>query len=264
MNVSPYLLLKNSIAKAISRQAGDCYAKWAASWKIDLEGAQVCAPATPAMAEFFLSDLSDSSNQRHLQNGSTAWFHIPDALKKELEQSIFGLSNADATTEKGRHSALAGKVLTESLDELINAVIGSICQLEVLPETAIFPPPAHLFRPGSGALVCELSVGHHTLRILLPAAAVSHWRKPLPASPKPGLMPLKAALKNTPVSLHVEVSDAELTLGYLATLAIGDVLKLPNKLDHTLRVLTDDNVAVCNAHLGSCSGALAIELVKSN
>ncbi|MFZ6765888.1 FliM/FliN family flagellar motor switch protein [Undibacterium sp. Di26W] len=257
--MSPYLLLKNSIANAISAQVENSLELWAKSWDLPVENTASCVPASQYKADFF---LNAHWGQRHLQNGSTVWFHIPETLARGLEQSVFGLDKADATVERNKSASFAGKVIVEALDELIDKIITAICQLEIQPESAVFSPPTHLFKRGSGAVICEISIGANVLRVLLPAAAIPQIGKTQTARSKLGLTSLHEALKKTPVNLHVEVSDAELTLGYLSTLAIGDVLKLPNKLDQTLRVMTADHITVCNAHLGSSAGSLAIEVVK--
>jgi flagellar motor switch protein FliM len=260
VNVSPYLLLKNSVAEAISRQAEVCLEKWANSWQVGTKSRAVCISACSHKPELF---VSDKWSQKHLQNGSTAWFFVPLTLHRKLEHCLFGLETVDATSAKRQSSALASKVVTEALDELVDALINAICQLEIQAESAFFSPPKQLFKRGSGAVICDVYIGENALEILLPDAAISHWRKSQSVHSNPAVTSLHDALKNLTVKMNVEVSDAELTLGYLSTLAIGDVLKLPNKLDQTLKVITDDGVTVCHAHLGSASGVMAVEVIKS-
>ncbi|MFZ6659036.1 FliM/FliN family flagellar motor switch protein [Undibacterium sp. TJN19] len=260
MNVSPFLLLKNSTLLAINEQLNTSIKKWAAEWKVSAENSGNCFPAIQFQATLFTEDNWDI---RSLENGSSVWIKTGDGLHRYLEQAIFGLQSMDATSEKNASSPLAMQVVDDAVAELIDSMIGNITQQEILSETAFFQPPAQLFKSGSGAVVCTVYLGAKALWILLPEAALLRFKKFRIASSSSKLLPLHKALKDIRVSLAVEVSGAELTIGYLGTLEIGDVLKLPTSLEQSLRVAMPDDTTVCHAHLGIASGSLAVELVKA-
>jgi flagellar motor switch protein FliM len=111
-----------------------------------------------------------------------------------------------------------------------------------------------------------VDLGNQSIRLLLPTNALSGIAPPTRPSVPPGqsnVIPLHHALSNVLVKLSVEVSQPELTLGYLKSLAVGDVLALPTRVDHSLRVVGPGDTTICRAHLGSLAGSHAIELVKS-
>lgn len=89
---------------------------------------------------------------------------------------------------------------------------------------------------------------------------------------KPKLVPVVEAVSHLPVRFSAEFNAAELSLGTLQSLRVGDVLTLSHRLDAPLTVLSQpasssDSFSpahkVCFAYLGARDGHRAIELVRS-
>lgn len=181
-------------------------------------------------------------------------------MRRGVIHALFSAGAPEDLEQEFRASPIASDVVDEALDALITGLLAEISGFPVRPAEPT-PIPDGLFRPGGGAALCVLTYRDAALKLLLPADALSQAAPPKPAV-RGSLTPLRQALESVPVKLGVELSRAELTLGYLNTLAIGDVLALPTKVDQALRVLAPGEVRVCDAHLGTAEGRRAIELIK--
>jgi flagellar motor switch/type III secretory pathway protein FliN len=118
--------------------------------------------------------------------------------------------------------------------------------------------PAHFAQAGRALL--QLTLGEPSaLRLLveLPetqrAAAA---RRPVP------LGSARTAIGQQPVTLEVRLGEAEIALGALATLAVGDVLVLDRRLDEGVELRLDEQRLPCAAYLGSVDGRIAVEVTR--
>jgi flagellar motor switch/type III secretory pathway protein FliN len=261
VNVYPFLLFKRSSADLLIEQAGTALARWSACWTTLPDHMVSCAAAsdrprapTPAL----------NANWRHrtLANGASVWIAVPNGLERYLEQLLFNLNEMDGSSEKHLSSEIGIAVADEALEDLLAALIRATCRQE--SETAAPAPiPDRLFRHGYGAALCTISLGDKSIKLLLPAEAFATPVKTLKQPSRAPTATLHQALADIQVRLSVEVCQAELTIGYLQTLAVGDVLALPVSVDHAMRVIGPGDSTVCHAHLGSKAGFHAVELIKS-
>ena len=89
-------------------------------------------------------------------------------------------------------------------------------------------------------------------------------RVQLPNASLPPVTDFFEALHGASLPLWVALSDVEIELGSLQTLAPGDVIRLPHLLDVPLNVyLGDGDDIVCTACLGQRQGRRAVELQRS-
>jgi flagellar motor switch/type III secretory pathway protein FliN len=234
---------------------------WAADWLADgSQAAQILRIAGCPLAE---SAAMPTLHWRafRLHAGELAWVASDQGNDRELERLIFRHDTLDASSERHLPSTLAADTAREAHAALLTAVLGAFGQGDAFP-TAPAPVPTYLFKPGAGSVLLQLSLDAISVRFLLPA-------KLLPAlavSAPPVTMAtstLVDALARTPVDLTVELARPQLTLGYLQTLAVGDVLALPTHLDEVLRVDGPGSITVCGAHLGQANGQRAIELIRN-
>ncbi|RSZ56388.1 FliM/FliN family flagellar motor switch protein [Massilia atriviolacea] len=258
MNVSPFQLLKRSTADALSTRASAALAQWGAAWTTLPDHALGCAAASEQAGRLAAGEL----RHRLLDGGVSVWAAVPAGMERHLEQLVFGLSDLDAASGRHLASRLGGGVADDALEDLLQTLFGALTgrSSQAAPAQA---PGAQLTRPGSGAVICSVQLGERALRLLLPAAVLP---APPPLRARPGAAPLttlQRALAALPVPLSVELCRTELTLGYLRTLAVGDVLALPMATDQELRVTGPGDTTVCHAHLGALDGAYAVELIKA-
>jgi flagellar motor switch/type III secretory pathway protein FliN len=251
---SPYLLLKRSTTSALAERALAALTRWSAQWSalpghsVDCADAATLAPLPAGAAP---------PRRRLLDDGSAIWIAVPEASERWLEQLVFGLDELDAASDRHRSARLGVEVAAIALEELLGAL--GMAMTGQPSHAAPFEAPAPaLLRRGAGTVACTLRMGGRTMRVLVPAAA-------LPAAAPPprgaGLATLHQALAGASVALSVELCSTELTLGYLRTLAVGDVLALPMPLDQPLRVLGPGAAPLCAAHLGAQDGMRAVELI---
>jgi flagellar motor switch/type III secretory pathway protein FliN len=249
VNVTPYLLLKRSRAEQLSQRLLAALGEWAAGWAALPDHAVACSDACEAGQ----AALEQAWHRRVLADGAEVWTALPRDAQRWMEQLVFGQDDGAPP------SPLAGSVATEALEalqgQLLHALTGQASRSE--PDAA---PALAMLRRGAGTVLCTVQLGARALRLLLPAAAQG-MPAPTRRSATP-VAPLREALAALPVPLTVDLCRAELTLGYLRTLAVGDVLALPMALDAALQVRGPGAGAVCAAHLGALDGHRAVELSK--
>jgi flagellar motor switch/type III secretory pathway protein FliN len=268
VNVTPFLLLKRSTTERLAQRANMALARWSDVWNLLPGSALTCTAATDSHRS--LAAPSDW-HARTLANGGSGWLWLEMGLERSVEQMLFGLRDMDATSDKHLSSSIANSVAQDAFEDLAAGLIGALTGQVSQPSSAgqSVPLPDKLFRAGSGAVLCTVSFAEKTIRLLLPAETIpaptaleAQSGLSNPASPRAPMSTLHQALAKVPIKLSVEVSQAELTLGYLRTLAVGDVLALPTSVDHPMRVCGPGDVTVCHGHLGTLTGFHAIELIK--
>ncbi|MFS2051326.1 FliM/FliN family flagellar motor C-terminal domain-containing protein [Variovorax sp. Varisp41] len=127
--------------------------------------------------------------------------------------------------------------------------------------------PSHAW---SGALRVRWSWCAGLWTLDLPYEAVAALLGSAQASPsepaeKPAASPkerLDRALSDQPVTLRVLLEGAELNLGQLQGLRLGDVVPLAHRLDTPAIVVGTDGQQVCDGWLGQSEGRVAIELTR--
>lgn len=121
-------------------------------------------------------------------------------------------------------------------------------------------------RPWSGALWLRWCWCGGLWRLALPHEVVAAWAsgesaKPAPpALADPSITRLDQALARERITLRTVLGGAELTLGQLQSLRIGDVIPLAHRLDAPLNVVTAEGAALCEGWLGQRQGRVAIEM----
>ena len=249
MNVTPYLLPGRGVTTGLARRALAALESWARDWAALPDHAVACADACDAAP----AALDTAWQRRTLGAGLDVFIALPWDGQHWMEQLVFGLD------EGAPASPLAGGVAARALEALAAQLVDALTGRTSTPAERVTPAPA-LLRRGAGTILCTIQLGARTLRVLVPAGAYAASTSTARAGEP--VVPLRQALAALPVPLTVELCRAELTLGYLRTLALGDVLALPMALDAPLRVHGPDAAPLCAAHLGSADGRRAVELTS--
>lgn len=260
MNVTPYLLVKRSTVVALAERAGAALARWGAEWAPLPDGGVTCAAAS---ASEVYRAAPANWRPRTLGDGVSVWVNVQAGLERSLEQILFDLLEEDPSGDTRLRSPIATKVSADALDDLLASLIYEFTGQRSEPADPA-PLPDRLFRAGSGTVLCSIGLGDKTIRLLIPGIALELAADPQSAHSAEGraVAPLQDALAGLPVKLSIELSETEIPLGYLRTLALGDVLALPAGVDEPLRVAGPDGRTLCHAHLGSLKGHHAVEVVK--
>jgi hypothetical protein len=247
VNVTPYLLPGRSVTTALAQRALAALESWARDWAALPDHAVTCVDACEAAPPA----LDTAWKRRTFGAGFDVYIALPWDGQRWMEQLVFGLDDGAPA------SPLAGGVAAGALEALATQLVDALTGQASTPAERAAPAPA-LLRRGAGTILCTIQLGARTVRVLAPAGA---YAAPAPtARAGQPVVPLRRALAALPVPLTVELCRAELTLGYLRTLALGDVLALPMALDAPLHVHGPDAAPLCAAHLGSVDGRRAVEL----
>jgi hypothetical protein len=245
-------------------------AQWSDAWGID---------ARPAVeyrrAHEWSATLDVPRIWWPLANGADderrAWVRTEPHVEEQVFAALFGPRaprawESDAPLIADRLARLAWSDLQASLR--------SACLLPEGPDEApSCDPPRFRACPWSGALVAAIRwaglevviqasasvAGAMMASIASPAPANSRTRADLPA-----VSFLDEALSRRSVRVRVGLASAELDLGSLQSLAVGDVIRLPHPLTLALAVRAEgDEAILCHAYLGRLEGRRAIELAKA-
>ncbi|WP_332879675.1 FliM/FliN family flagellar motor C-terminal domain-containing protein [Massilia sp. S19_KUP03_FR1] len=249
MNVTPYSLLKRSRATLLARRMLANLEHWGADWAMLPDHAATCADACEAAPV----TRAGAWRRRMLADGTALFVAWPEQADAWIEQQVFGLEDGAA------RSPLAGAVAAIAREALLAYLTEALCGQAAEPMDPA-PPPAALWQRGAGSVLGTVQLGTLTVHVLVPATAMQP--APAPAPSGLALVPLRTALAAREVALTVELCRAELTLGYLATLALGDVLALPMRLTTPLQLRGPGGTALCAAHLGAQDGQRAVELTR--
>lgn len=113
----------------------------------------------------------------------------------------------------------------------------------------------------SGAMLVGVSLGGQTLEWLI-ADPASWLGAPPPAKlALPPLEPRSRALGKQAVTLQVEAGRAQVLLGQLLTLAVGDVVRLDHSIDAPLPVYAPQGEHVFDGYPGKLDETMALEVV---
>ena len=120
--------------------------------------------------------------------------------------------------------------------------------------------------PGAGWLACKLQLPSVDVQLLLPGTTVRGiWSQPVPAAASPprptaGVGGALAAMRDEYVTLPARIGVAELTVAELASLNVGDVIRLDAKADEPLGVTLGAPPHCLRAFLGLRLGAPALQI----
>lgn len=252
MKARPFFLVRQRDLQLCSVRAARALRTWEAGWTHSTALEVACTEVPKGW-------LGMQAWQQHAwPDGASVWVNVPAGFERALERHVFGL--ADATPGRHLESAMAGAVAAQCLRELIGCLADGVAE-KTGASAATFDSEAlqMQLRHGAGAVLLSLTLEAKTLRLLVPAALFHS--APTAAAAGPAKTGVLAALDATPVSLTVEVGHADLTLGHLRTLAVGDVIALSSRIDQALPVRgPDGDHIVCHAHLGTRGESRAIEL----
>jgi flagellar motor switch/type III secretory pathway protein FliN len=254
MNTRPFILVRERDLASCRERAERALQGWQGTWG-RLPAAELrCAAANAGAAQ-------QAWKLRELEGGTPVWVARSPAFGRLVERSVFCVDAIVACAEGQRESALGAGLAAKAEEELVAAMLRELTgQPSRRSDEGPAQPLATEFRQGSGALVLSLDCGTEALHILLPARALPQPARK-PATRRPELCGLAKAARGLKVGLTALVGEAEMTLGHLGTLAVGDVIPLTSRIGRPLLVSVQGGPAVCQAHLGAFDGNRAIELV---
>lgn len=257
MPARPYALVAASTLATVQRVLQGALDDCCRAWGI--------APAslTLACARAWEAAAAQAWRQSHAEQDKTLHLGWNAGLALQLAHAMFGPDGAPAAA--GGAPTLAQDTARQALAALVAALAGA-CKCGAA-EPAPADPPAALFARGSGAVLVQVRVGGETLQCLLNDGAVCALAgisrvTPLALAKALPAVDFKAALTRVPVALPVHIGAADVALGSLLTLGVGDVIRLDTCADLPLTVHAPGGAALFGGYLGKADQSVALELVR--
>jgi flagellar motor switch/type III secretory pathway protein FliN len=255
MHQRPYALVSASVLERLRVVADGAIDSWCRDWGADRgELALECqrawdgAPQLPAHLTWH-SPWADS--QASLAQAWSA------DLPAQIQRLLFGADRQYApAAAPARLAADAGQAAWRALLQALSAALlpgGRAASAEA-------PPPAEAWRHASGAVLLALRIGKQACFLLLNHAAVLRHTPPAPpgaplAAPNYGVL-----LADLALTLPVKLGSAQVDLGSLARLAVGDVIRLDSAADRALTVHGPAGTPLFDGYLGRVHDYMALEL----
>jgi flagellar motor switch/type III secretory pathway protein FliN len=249
----PFVVLGSTTLRAVESHAQAALGAWAQEWIAEGEPevsaerveAGTCAPAS------FLACSGP--------HGSIWIRHEPDNIPG-LGQIVLGPDFMRDGQCPDTWSESAIRRARVSMNEAIAfAMTGSRGAQDEPRE--LLPLPAELHAPGSGA--AELHCALLGLHVVIDAAANLRFAAVSARGELPPVSPLATALAAVKLNLSVPLGEVTLELGNLATLAAGDVLRLPKRLGEPIDVLCEGK-PLARAALGESAGRKGIQILPAD
>jgi hypothetical protein len=237
---------------------------WAAGWGLSLHELRACNAAAEGA-------LPAPVEQHVLAAGTARVWHGDGHAVGALAALLFGPPPAEA---RGG-SALACELAARAWQDLLDALSVALPVAAAAPTSAI----ADAEHAWSGAVRVDFDVrgmgpaSRFSLR--LDAAVAGTWcaGRATASAANPVMQPtplvtLPEVVAQRPVRVSVHLAAVELNLGELQSLAVGDVIRLPHRLDDPLQVDVDlddapSRTPLCRDHLAQRDGRVVAELVPS-
>lgn len=201
-----------------------------------------------------------------------AWVQAPEQMA-EMFFAVF--TDALAISVASRNNSVlmadvADMAKMDLLERITNVLAPGSRSEGASGQTACATIPAHHARLWSEALWMRLSLtpaSHIVLHVgpdcaasLYSSLGVRPVAEPVTIS-RSSLIAVEQAIDLHRTRLSVELAPADISLGNLQDLAVGDVLVLPHSLRQALAVRNEHGANLCQAYLGQCDGMRAVELV---
>lgn len=254
MQARTFRLLGATALETVRAKAGAALAAWAAQWGVDPAApALSCEAACPALAGVAWDQCWGAAPRQ-------LWLAFPDGMHDVVQQALFGAE----TSHVGR-SPVAPQLAPQAAAEALEALQGALAAALLGDPGAVRAPAAQpgmaQLARGAGCVLVQWRIGAVACRCLLDSAAVA-LLAPGAAPARATLVPVNylKALHGTVVSLPVRLGQAELGLGALMSVAVGDVIRLDCPVDAPVDVLGPAGGALFRAYLGQSQGAVAVDI----
>ncbi|MEE8058560.1 MAG: FliM/FliN family flagellar motor switch protein [Pseudomonadales bacterium] len=267
MIVRPFILLGASQLVELQLSLLADIRSWAVEWigeSIDSESIGIQL----RVAHFEGIDATENTSDVVLKvedSGTQEWAICTyrPATADELVSTFLHIKDVQTPTPPG--TGLIQRVVRESLLDLMVRFLPHL-DLETAAVTqesiADYLIPEDSYGPGSGLLQLHVDAEGIGVMVCLPQSSLlSRLSTEITTESKESVpSPPNAALSNQKVTARVVLGDAELTLGALNQLKIGDVIKLDKPLQEPLSMLFDKSPVGFSGYLGREQDQLAFKV----
>jgi flagellar motor switch/type III secretory pathway protein FliN len=256
----PFALLADSRLRAVSARLSSLCHLWCADWGFyDAAFTIECVRAweSPILTDF--TDLTSAGWQRSYGvDGAMAWMAWQADFERQLQRCMFAPDRIDSSATV---TGIAASAARQALQDLVGrmAILAELGVENVKPK---MHPPASFLAYASGALLITVTVSGQALTCLFgcPCLESLVGQSDVNVTKLSVLTQRKQAIGNVPLRLMVEAGQAEVTVGNLMILAIGDVIRLNRSIDAPLSVQIPPGQRLFDAHLGKRGDMMALEV----
>jgi flagellar motor switch/type III secretory pathway protein FliN len=265
VNIRPHKIINRSERAALEERVRRAAADWLHRYGTRSSGFEVrIHPQVEARAP----DGPETAEWRVCEHGGGMALAI--GLHAEWAQGIAALVLPASYAEEvvTADGSLMRSLAEEMVRELGDGILESLCpgkfghdgrRWRVAKPTEVDATQ----EPGDSLTALCRCTGQLTFQCRLPMATMlaclAAVQASRPRTPPPSVR-LSEALQAKPVVLEVIVGEAELAIGELADVRVGDVLKLQRALSEPFSVRVRGGSPVCGARLGTYEGRATVQL----
>lgn len=261
MSVTRFCLLNDTERKLLARKLQQAVANWQGDWF------SADVPSSTALANLVDNPVSRYRWMRgSTPRGLSAAVGVPVDADWGLGFALTALANTAANSAGGD---IARALEIELLRGLIRALLMESGRADPLdPVTwsdGIDDDDSFDAVRGFVCAEYQLRGSHAGLVMMLYPETTSAYLATLERAVKPAgaMVPAGHALESQPVRVEVVAGEAELLLQELATLAVGDVVRLDRNIAQPLQLVISGGEAISAAHLGAAGDQKAVQLSSS-
>lgn len=232
MQARPFRLVGDSDRQAVETTLRANVEAWAGQWFAGSEALGIASDVLPAGAECV--------DWLRFGTAPDRWLAVRldrSATRALLRRLVAGMGSGAPISPMGE------SLVRECVADLVGRCLSSV-GLAASPAVEGLPT----LENGGGELAFRIG-GEFSL-LLAGGLVEAMTASSRPALPPPGFASLRSAAGTAPIRIEVVLGDAELTLGDLAALAPGDVIRLDTRTSDPLAVRVDDGQTAFHAHLG--------------
>ena len=267
MPIWAYKLFTKNELTHIQSQLDGAVRLWAASWFV--------------LSDHGLTTAVDTGHHFHSENATAVdaawdvlatsdvqWVAVRSAGKScNAIQGVLTGTSTETTETCDDASVMAEELVSRLLLDLaghaMDRALGRVGQ-PVSRESHKRTLPEYVWRYGSGAIHVEVGIQQWTISLILSPEIVDHCLSSLTLARRElgPLITINKAISPTKVNLEVAAGTAELSIGELRSISVGDVIRLKTKLDQPVAVMLGKE-KLCSAFLGAYKGKKAVLLTSS-
>lgn len=206
-----------------------------------------------------------SKGMRFADGSEEQWAVVRFDLATQQRLCDMLLAGQDASTASSRSTDIVSGMAESALLDLIAHVLPPV-EGEYIKSgegTVDAWVPDSAFQPGNEALHLKIDIDGLGLHIWLPVRPFSDritFPSPTLEMKAEELVAPREALSNQPMRFKVMLGSADLTLGAVASLRIGDVIRLDKDLQDPLTLIFDHSPARFTGYLGKAHNCYSFQI----
>lgn len=257
--VRPFILRGSSELSAVCKPVKEIAQQWFEDYFPS--GKEICATCQRA-EQYENTALLSQKDWIHVANskGHGLWVMVGVESLKGIGSAVFGGFTPSLVGEKasGITATALNKILVELPSRLLLMASADDSQDQMQITTGTLP---HILtQRASGALMIELTIPDRILLLVGPELASVIIGQSIPKKSMDKLDDPMVKITTKYIELYTCIGKAELDLGTLQTITVGDVIKLNTRMDDLVKVISIDGQTVCKGFLGFHRDHKALQL----